>query len=237
MSACTRWRPRRTRRRRRARLEYDRLEAEHGRDAAELAGRLSDAERAAIRAREDVATARILREDAVKFELRAEVEAANAAGVASALAPTADAALASLHSLVRVQDVADALLGEAAPAEGVALISQIRDAIRDLTFWGKRKVADTYEAAKRAELRGCLGCGPHGRLRGPTSTPTSARTTAYDYTPSGRRSTLRGISGRRRPSGQLHEAEEAALRDFIIGPAARRDRHRLEQPIGLDRRR
>lgn len=203
---------------RRARLEYERLEAAYGRDAAELASRLSDAERREVDAREDVAAGRLLRDEAVVAESRAGVEARHAAESADAKQPAASAALDALRRLVTVPDVADAILRDVEPAEGAALIRQVREAVQDVTTWSKRKVAETYETA-RAQLAGVWAVD---RTDGYGDQLDTYQCT-YDgtvLTPAASGRLARELADR--AARQLHEREEAALRDFIVGrlPAA-----------------
>lgn len=198
---------------RRARLEYDRLQAEHGRDAAVLAERLSDAERHEAGARETVAAARILHGDAMKAEARVAEAAGNAADLAAGKVPGAAATLTALRGLVGVPAVTDAILRDAAPADGTALIRQVQGAVRDLATWSRRKVSDTYESVK-AQLAGVWAvdrtegygdqldtfqCTYDGTLL----TPAAAARLANDLA--------------ERAGQRLHEAEESALRDFIVG--------------------
>jgi hypothetical protein len=203
---------------RRAMLEYERLEAEHGKDAAELSTRLEVAKTRERRKAEWVELAREYSQKAVQAEAGAEIEAAHAAQAAADKQAPARATLADLQGLMGVPDVAGFVLPSVEMALGEALIAQILAAVTAMTTYGKRKVAETYEFA-RAELAGVWAvdrtdgygdkldtyqCSYDGEALTPLTAAKRARELAE------------------RASDRLHEAEETALRDFIVGrlPAA-----------------
>lgn len=202
----------------RSRLEYDQLQASHGSEANELSARLTAAQSRRSRARTAEVGARQHRDDAVRAEVTALSDARQAAAAVDAARPVANGTLAALAGLVGVQDVADAILHGAQAADGIGLIQQVRDAVRDVATWSKRKVAETYEVA-RAELAGVWAVD---RTDGYTDQLDTYQCT-YDgtvLTPWAAARLARDLADR---AGQkLHDQEESALRDFIVGrlPAA-----------------
>lgn len=137
---------------RQARLLYERMQSEHGKAAAELSERLTAARARAKEAQKLVGIGVVLKDGALEAAAKLEQAAADAVDNAAAKQPAANAALAELRGLLAVQDVAEVVLHDAQPAGGDALIEQATAAIEGKTKWGKKKVADTYEAA-RADLR------------------------------------------------------------------------------------
>lgn len=203
----------------RARAEYAELEETHGQEAAGLTRRLQAAQ---VR----VAAARTAAPPAAALLRRSDSEAATTAErVASAqdrvveAEPPAAATVAALRSLLAVPGVADAVLGEAAPEpEDSPLLRQVTGATAAVTPYGKKRLADEHEQA-RAQLAGVWAidraeghgdeldtyqCTHDGDLLAPSAAASHARALAE------------------RARERLHEAEESALRDFIVGrlPAA-----------------
>jgi len=200
------------------RLAYQRLEAEHGKTAADLTARLEAARRTAADQEETSAAAALLAEDAGKAAAAAQADARRAAAQAAEKEPAAHDAIARLRALVAVQDVIETvLIGEEA-RRGDELIEQVRERVAAVATFGRKKVADTYELI-RARLAGVWavdraeGCGDL----------LDTYTCTYD----GSVLTLRAAADlakelAERARDRLHEAEESALRDFIVGrlPAA-----------------
>ncbi|WP_454561298.1 SbcC/MukB-like Walker B domain-containing protein [Mycobacterium haemophilum] len=203
---------------RRAMLEYERLEADHGKDAAELSARLEAAKTREREKGEWLEVARQYSQDAVRAEAEAKSEAARAFRATADKQAPASAALADLQGLMGVLDVAESVLPGVDMAPGEGLIAQILATVTAMTTYGKRKVAETYENA-RAELAGVWAvdrtdgygdkldtyqCSYDGEALTPVTAAKRARELAE------------------RASERLHEAEETALRDFIVGrlPAA-----------------
>jgi hypothetical protein len=203
---------------RQARLAYDRLQAEHGKDAAELSERLSLAQTHAAAARELVASGRVLDEQAVEAAAKAGSDASHAEAIAADKRPAANLALAALRGLINVEDVAEAVLRGETPADGDTLVEQVAAAVTGKATSSKKRVADTYEAA-RAQLAGVWAVD---RTDGYEDTLDTYQCT-YDgtvLTPSRAAELARNLADR--ANERLHDAEETALRDFIVGrlPAA-----------------
>lgn len=204
---------------RKARLVYERMQGAHGKAAAELSARLTAARARAKETQELVGAAVVLKDEALVEEAKLEQAAADAIENAAAKQPAASAALAELRGLLAVQDVAEVVLRDAQHSSSDALIAQVTAAVEGKTKWGKKKVADTYETA-RAELR----MWAVDRTEGHGDLDTYQCT--YDgiaYTPCAAAALARRLADR--AGEQLHEAEEAALRDFIVG--------RLPSAIGI----
>ena len=197
---------------RQAQLIYERMQAEHGTAAAELSERLTSARHSVTKARELASTADLLKDEARGDQAKAERDAAHAAEDATAKQAPAAAALAELRGLLTVQDVAEVVLPDAIPADGDALIDQATTALTGKPLWGKKKVADTYETA-RAELR--LWAVDRTDGYGDLLDTYQCTYDGIDYTPSAAATLAQSLADQ--ASEQLHEAEEAALRDFIVG--------------------
>ena len=188
------------------------MQAEHGTAAAELSERLTSARHSVTKARELASTADLLKDEARGDQAKAERDAAHAAEDATAKQAPAAAALAELRGLLTVQDVAEVVLPDAIPADGDALIDQATTALTGKPLWGKKKVADTYETA-RAELR--LWAVDRTDGYGDLLDTYQCTYDGIDYTPSAAATLAQSLADQ--ASEQLHEAEEAALRDFIVG--------------------
>lgn len=196
----------------RARLSYVRLEAAHGRDAAELTSRLDHVQAAATTGKKMLQEAQQKYLKAAKDETAAERDAEHARQSAADREPAAQAALERLASLVNIPDVAECLLAGEPPEASEALIDQVRRHLAGRTTSGRRKLTESYDetraqlsglwAIDRADLHPELDtyrCSYDGAVLTPVAAAALARDTAE------------------RAKKQLDDAEEAALRDFIVG--------------------
>ncbi len=194
-----------------ARSVYEVLAAEHGQEAAELTNRLTQARsraEAAVRALEE---ARANTGVAQLAEARAEAEARHAADRVTEKEPAATQALGNLMALVTVRDVQESLLEGETP-EPEVLVDQVRRRLEGLPTAGRRKLTETYEEV-RARLSGLWAidrADPHPELDAYRCTYDGAVLTPREA------AELSGSLAERART-QLEEAEESALRDFIIG--------------------
>lgn len=195
------------------RLEYQKLETQHGQAAADTAAQLQQAERAVERLEKALSIARDQADQAGKASAAAEADARHAADQAKEREPAARETLTELRALVSVRDVAEIVLAQANALPGNELVDQVRERTAEVTTAGRRKVADTYEAV-RARLAGVWAVD---RTEGYGDLLDTYQFTfdGSPLTPRAAADLARDLANRARD--RLHQAEESALRDFIVG--------------------
>lgn len=196
----------------RARLTYERLEAEHGRDAAELTARLGRARTAAKAGETALQAAREATRDAVAAAAAARQDARHAAQIAAEKEPAARATLQQLAALISVPDVAETLLAGEPPEASDALVDQVKRQLASRPTSGRRKLTEIYDET-RAHLSGLWAID-----RADLHPELDTYRCSYDgavLTPVGAAELARATADRARD--QLQDAEESALRDFIVG--------------------
>lgn len=191
---------------------YEELVAEQGQAADELTERLTRArvrtEASLIALEEARATTRA----AEHTEATAEAEARHAADRVTEKEPAATQALSTLRTLVTVHDVRESLLDGETPEATDALVDQVTRRLEGLPTAGRRKLTETYEEV-RARLSGLWAID-----RADLHPELDAYRCSHDgaaLTPSEAAELSGSLAERART--QLEEAEESALRDFIIG--------------------
>jgi hypothetical protein len=200
-----------------ARLVYEGLEREQGQAAADLTARLRRARESLAAARRTLATAQEEPTAAVRSEAAAAVEARHAADRVTEKEPAARQALNGLAVLAAVPDIRESLLGGEAPESSDALVEQLKRHLAGQPTASRRRLTEAYEEA-RAHLFGLWAID-----RADLHPELDTYRCSYDgsaLTPAAAAELARSIEERAR--NQLHEAEESALRDFIVGrlPAA-----------------
>jgi len=203
----------------RTRLELETHQAAKGQTVADLLARLEAANGELTECKESQSSAEGRYDEALQREAATSEAARTADRAVQEQAPRVHAAVAALRTVVTRPGVGLAILGDAAAAEDdLTLLTQVKDALegrRTYTVPTLRKVYDgvrgTVTGSWTVDLEADKPVETYRLTQdGNTYTPLSAARHAE---------TLRA-----RAEAQLHQAEEAVLRDFIV--------HQLPKAIG-----
>jgi len=197
---------------RKATLLHEQMRATHGKAATDISERLQvlgEKEQAVAKA---IEAAHKAEADAIAEEARLSQAADDAEERAAAYAPTVESAVTDLKGLLDVSDARAVILRGSVPADGAEVIAQVLAGAAERPTRARKTVADRYEDV-RARLRvwtidrtdgygdllDTYQCSYDGALY----TPLAAAELATELV--------------NRAQSQLDEAEEVALRDFIVG--------------------